>query len=290
MAKFLISAFADEAHNGINGQIEALKRNGLFCIEPRAMNLGPVIAKTDEELAEIKRRFDEEGIIVPSFGSPIGKYKITDDFEPHLELFRRALYVCKVFGAKRMRIFSFFVEQDKLDEYRDEVIRRMKILVSEAAEAGVILCHENEGEIYGQDPERVADLLAAVPGLRGIYDPANYVYCQRDPVAGFEATAPYFEYMHVKDCLYEGRTLVPAGAGEGHLKEALETIDKMTDAEVVLTVEPHLFVSESYKQFDGKELKNKFVFATADEAFDYAVNALKEMLAEIGHPVVNGRA
>ena len=32
------------------------------------------------------------------------------------------------------------------------------------------------------------------------------------------------------------------------------------------------------------------VFATADEAFDYAVNALKEMLAEIGHPVVNGRA
>ena len=128
MAKFLISAFADEAHNGINGQIEALKRNGLFCIEPRAMNLGPVIAKTDEELAEIKRRFDEEGIIVPSFGSPIGKYKITDDFEPHLELFRRALYVCKVFGAKRMRIFSFFVEQDKLDEYRDEVIRRMKEL------------------------------------------------------------------------------------------------------------------------------------------------------------------
>ena len=74
------------------------------------------------------------------------------------------------------------------------------------------------------------------------------------------------------------------------IKNALAKIDKMTDAEVVLTVEPHLFVSESYKQFDGKELKNKFVFATADEAFDYAVNALKEMLAEIGHPVVNGRA
>ena len=51
MAKFLISAFADEAHNGINGQVEALKRNGLFCIEPRAMNFGAVLAKTDEELA-----------------------------------------------------------------------------------------------------------------------------------------------------------------------------------------------------------------------------------------------
>ena len=75
MAKFLISAFADEAHNGINGQVEALKRNGLFCIEPRAMNFGAVLAKTDEELAAIKKRFDDEGIIVPSFGSPLVNIK-----------------------------------------------------------------------------------------------------------------------------------------------------------------------------------------------------------------------
>ena len=290
MAKFLISAFADEARNSLEGQIGALKRNGLFCIEPRAMSLGPVLAKTDEELAAIKKRFDEEGIIVPSFGSPIGKYSITDDFEPHLASFRRALEVCHALDTKRMRIFSFFVPQDKLDEYRDEVLRRMKIMVAEATEAGVILCHENESGIYGQEPERVADLLASVPGLRAIYDPANYVYYESDPVRGLDATMPRFEYMHVKDCLYEGHTLVPAGAGEGRLKEALQRIDKEIEGEVVLTVEPHLYVSESYKQFDGKELKNKYVFATAEEAFDYAVNALKEMLAEIGHPVQNGRA
>lgn len=290
MAKFLISAFADEARNSLEGQIGALKRNGLFCIEPRAMNLGPVLAKTDEELAAIKKRLDEEGIIVPSFGSPIGKYSITDDFEPHLASFRRALEVCHALDTKRMRIFSFFVPQDKLDEYRDEVLRRMKIMVAEATEAGVTLCHENESGIYGQEPERVADLLASVPGLRAIYDPANYVYYESDPVRGLDATMPRFEYMHVKDCLYEGHTLVPAGAGEGRLKEALQRIDKEIEGEVVLTVEPHLYVSESYKQFDGKELKNKYVFATAEEAFDYAVNALKEMLAEIGHPVQNGRA
>ena len=290
MAKFLISAFADEARNSLEGQIGALKRNGLFCIEPRAMNLGPVLAKTDKELAAIKKRLDEEGIIVPSFGSPIGKYSITDDFEPHLASFRRALEVCHALDTKRMRIFSFFVPQDKLDEYRDEVLRRMKIMVAEATEAGITLCHENESGIYGQEPERVTDLLESVPGLRAIYDPANYVYYESDPARGLDATMPRFEYMHVKDCLYEGHTLVPAGAGEGRLKEALQRIDKEIEGEVVLTVEPHLYVSESYKQFDGKELKNKYVFATAEEAFDYAVNALKEMLAEIGHPVVDGRA
>ena len=65
------------------------------------------------------------------------------------------------------------------------------------------------------------------------------------------------------------------GAGKTTLMRIVATIMEATEGEIF---------------FDGKELKNKFVFATADEAFDYAVNALKEMLAEIGHPVVDGRA
>ena len=80
----------------------------------------------------------------------------------------------------------------------------------------------------------------------------------------------------------------PYGPQRSRVQEALEKIDKMFDGEVVLTVEPHLFVSDSYKKFAGKELKHKFVFETSDEAFDYAVNTLKKLLAEIGHPVENG--
>ena len=289
MAKFLISAFADEASESLEGQIAALKRNGLTCIEPRNMNGGPVLKKTDEELAEIRRRLDEEGISVPSFGSPIGKYKIEEDFEPHLNDFRRALEVCKALGTKRMRMFSFFVPQDKLAENREEVMRRLRIMLDEAKEAGILLCHENEGKIYGESPAGVEDLLKTLPDLKGIFDPANFVHSQHDAVKGLEVTLPNFEYMHVKDCLYEGSVIVPAGAGEGHVKEALEKIDKMFDGEVVLTVEPHLFFSDSYKKFDGKELKHKFVFESSNEAFDYAVNALKGILAEIGHPIVNGR-
>ena len=289
MAKFLISAFADEASESLEGQIAALKRNGLHCIEPRNINGGAVLKKTDEELYEIRRQLDEAGISVPSFGSPIGKYQITDDFAPHLADFRRALEVCKILGTKRMRMFSFFVPQDKLEEYRDEVMKRMQIMLDEAKEAGILLCHENEGKIYGECPEAVEDLLKTLPDLRGIYDPANYVHSQHDAVKGLEVTIPSLEYMHVKDCLYEGSVIVPAGAGEGHVKEALEKIDKLFDGEIVLTVEPHLFTSESYKKFDGKELKHKFIFETSDEAFDYAVNALKAMLAEIGHPIVDGR-
>ncbi len=288
MAKFIISAFADEAGESIEAQIAALKRNGLHCIEPRNMNGGPVLRKTDEELAEIRRQLDEAGISVPSFGSPIGKYKIEEDFEPHLKDFRRALEVCKALGTKRMRMFSFFVPQDQLAEYREEVMRRLKIMLAEAKEAGILLCHENEGKIYGESPEGVEDLLTTLPEMKGIFDAANFVHSQHDAVKGLEVTIPSFEYMHIKDCLYEGSVIVPAGEGEGHVKEALQKIDAMFDGEVVLTVEPHLYVSDSYKKFDGKELKHKFVFQTSDEAFDYAVNTLKKLLAEIGHPVENG--
>lgn len=290
MAKFLISAFADEASSSLDGQIAALKRNGLHCIEPRNIDSDGVIKMTDEELIGVKAKLDAAGISIPSFGSPIGKYKIEDDFEPHLATFRRALEICKILGTKRIRLFSYFVPQDKLAEYRDEVIRRMSIMLEEAKAAGITLCHENEGAIYGQNPEQVQDLLTTLPELRGIYDPANYVYYQQDPVKGLEVTIPSLEYMHVKDCLYENSTIVPAGMGEGHVKEALQKIDELFDGEIVLTVEPHLFQSQAHKQFDGKELHNKLVFETQDEAFDYAVNALKGLLAEIGHPVVDGRA
>ncbi len=288
MAKFLISAFADEACDELDGQIAALQRNGLHCIEPRSIG-GAVIKKSDEEIREIRQKLDEAGITVPSYGSPIGKYDITKEFGPHLEEFHRALEICKMLGTRRMRMFSFFIPEGKLAEYRDEVMRRLSVMLKDAKEAGILLCHENEGGIYGQNPEQVADLLTTLPDLRGVYDPANFVHRGQDAVKGLDATLPSLEYCHIKDCLYKDSVLVPAGAGDGHVKEALQRVDAAFDREIVLTVEPHLFAFQAYKEIDGREQKHLYHFNNSDESFDYAVNALKTMLAEIGHPVTDGR-
>lgn len=290
MAKFLLSAFADEASDELEGQIAALKRNGLHCIEPRSIS-GPVNKKSDAELFEIRRRLDDNGITVPSLGSPIGKYKIEDDFAPHLAEFRRTLEVCRILGTRRMRMFSFFVEQADLKKYRDEVIRRLSIMVEEAEKMGIQLCHENEGRIYGQNPAEVADILTNVPGLRGIHDPANYVYNHQDVDAGFEATLPKLEYLHMKDSTDEADpTLVPVGDGAGHVKETLAKVDKaFPDRTIVLTVEPHLFAFQAFRNIDARaELKNNYNFKDSNESFDYAVNALKKVLASIGHEIING--
>ena len=174
MAEFILSAFADEAGTTLKEQIEALKRNEIEYIEPRNINGKPILTLTDEELREVKAELDKNGIKVNSLGSPIGKYPIKQPFDAHLVDFMRAIEVCKILGTYRMRMFSFFVEQSELAEYRDEVIYRLTEMTRIAKEHGILLCHENESDIYGQNPSEMRDIMTSVPDIYGIFDPANY--------------------------------------------------------------------------------------------------------------------
>ena len=64
MARFILSAFADEAGSALEEQIAALKRNGIDYIEPRNINGKPILTLTDEELADVKAELDKNGIKV----------------------------------------------------------------------------------------------------------------------------------------------------------------------------------------------------------------------------------
>lgn len=282
MAKFILSAFADEAGDSIEAQIAALQRNGIGYIEPRAVDGTGVIFKTDEELSEIRRKLDEAGIRVSSLGSPIGKYPIDEPFEKHLEDFKRALHAAHMLGTTNMRTFSFFVEQDRIAECRDEVMRRMNVLLDMAEAEGITLCHENESRIYGQMPDEVEDLLTSLPKLRGIFDPANYRMNDADAERGIDITLPSLAYMHIKDAIFEEQMIVPAGEGEGRIADAIEKIDRSTDRAIFLSVEPHLMAFSAYKNIDEHELRGRYVFENSDESFDFAVSSLKKVLGSIG--------
>ena len=282
MAKFLISAFADEASSQLEKQIAALQRNGVGYIEPRNVN-GCLTKKTDEELTEIARAFDAAGIKVSSYGSPMGKIEIDGDFEHHMEKFERALRVCEILGTKRMRMFSFYLTPDRLSECRDEVMRRLTVMLDAAEARGIKLCHENEGEIYGQNPSEIRDLLTTLPRLGGIFDAANFVQCDQDPIEGIEATLPSLEYLHIKDALFESHAVVPAGMGDGQLEEVLRRVDAATDDVVFLSVEPHLKAFLAFSEIDRREFRSGLQFESSDESFDYAVNALKAILTGLGY-------
>ena len=283
MAVFALSAFADEAGNSLDEQIAALTGNGIRYIEPRNIDGKGILDHTEESLATIKEKLDAAGIKVGSLGSPIGKYDITADFDSYLVTFEKALRACEILGTKKMRMFSFFVEQDKLEEHRDEVIRRLQVMVKLATERGITLCHENESRIYGQMPKEVDDLMDSVDGLKAIFDPANYRMNDGDVMDGIAATLKNFAYLHIKDAVYETQTILPAGEGEGRIADVINIVNDKIDGEVMLTLEPHLAIFSAYASIDEHELKGKYVFKTNREAFDFATNTLKNLLIENGY-------
>ena len=287
MAKFILSAFADEAGDTIEKQIAALQRNGIGYIEPRAIDKKGVIFKTDEQLREIRRALLDGGIRVSSIGSPIGKYSIDEPLAPHLEDLKRAIHCAHMLDTDLIRMFSFFVPQDRLAECRNEVMDRLSVMLEMAKAEGITLCHENESKIYGQMPAEVADLLSNLPDLAGIFDPANYRMNGADAAEGIDVTLPSLKYMHVKDAIYSEQAIVPAGEGEGKIAEAIGKIDRQTDNAVFLSVEPHLRVFSAYASIDEHELKGRHVFNSSDESFDFAVSALKGLLRSEGF-VENG--
>ncbi|MBR2612005.1 MAG: sugar phosphate isomerase/epimerase [Clostridia bacterium] len=283
MAKFILSAFADEAAESLDGQIEALLSNGIYQIEPRNIDKKGILDLSEEELTVISQKLKDNGIGVYSLGSPIGKYPIDEPFEVHIDAFAKALRACQILGAKNMRMFSFFVEQADLAKYRDTVLQRMSTLLALAKCADVRLCHENESRIYGQMPEEVNDLVENLPGLYMIFDPANYRMNDGDIDAGIQATLKRLGYLHIKDAIFETQTIVPAGEGEGKIEEVLALVDKVTDDVITLTLEPHLFAFEAYKSIDEHELRGTHHFESATEAFAFAVTSLKNILIKLGY-------
>ena len=284
MAKYIITGFADEAASDLKGQIEALKRNNMGYIEVRNIDGKCVIDYTEEEIKEFKDELDAAGIKVSSVGSPIGKYNITDEFEPHFERFKKAVKTSQILGTKNIRMFSFFIpDGEKATNYREEVLKRLSTMVEYAEKEGVLLCHENEAKIYGCLPAEVKDILENVKGIRGIFDPANYIMDDADITWAVDNTKQYIEYLHIKDACLDGHIIVPAGHGDGKISEVLTKISEIKDDETFLSIEPHLFKFTGYSNLDNRELKHKFHFANQNESFDAAVNALKDILKNLGY-------
>ncbi len=67
--------------------MDVLDQHGIKYIEMRGVNGKLLVYYSLGEVKEIKKQLDEGGFKISAIGSPLGKIKITDDFEPHLESF-----------------------------------------------------------------------------------------------------------------------------------------------------------------------------------------------------------
>ena len=259
---WVMSGFADEIDPDLETQCAVLDDLGIRYLELRSAWDVNVLDLTDEQVAEVKHILDAHGIGVSSIGSPIGKINVTDDFDEHLRRMDRAVEVAQILGAPYIRVFSFFLTADQRPEdHRDEVVRRMSALAERAAAGGVVMLHENEKEIFGDVPARVHDLVTAVdsPALRLAWDAANYVQCGVVPFPeAYALLRPYTDYIQVKDAVLATGEVVPAGEGDGRLRVTVRALADDGD-EGFVSMEPHLSSAHHLGGFSGPD---NFVRAT----------------------------
>lgn len=268
---FKISCFADEISSDLHEQIKIMNRNNVKYVELRGVWNKNVLDLSDSELDTIKEEFSKNGIKVSSIGSPIGKVNIKDDFDKHLNRFKRAIEVALKMESQYIRIFSFFMDKEEQDLHEDTVIQRLKIMLDIAIENNIVLLHENEADIYGETSEKCLKLFKSLPNasFKAVFDPSNFVIAGEDVYDdSFKKLKEYVEYIHVKDSKKGTKEIVVAGQGDGGIKEILEELRDKDG--MFVSLEPHLAHGGKYRGFSGPEL-----FETALQALKGILNELK---------------
>lgn len=263
---FTLSAFADEISPDPEQQIAVLKACDIRFIELRSILNTNVLSLTDLQLEEFKSLLEKHEMKLSAIGSPLGKTRIDEPFEDLLPKYQRAVELCYMFGTPNIRIFSFYNAQGATgwtDKARVEVLDRLSYMVEKAGQTNVRLLHENEHNIYGDDPERVRDILSILvgPHFGAICDPGNYEYCGFDPVRGWELTRDRTVHFHIKDWVKgEPQARLP-GEGNGKIPEIIADAVKR-EFDGFATMEPHLLGGGPTGGKTGPEL-----FPTAVAAF-----------------------
>lgn len=276
-----ISGFADEIDQSLEKQIKLLNQLNINYVEFRSANGKGVADYSEEEAFEAATQLKKSGIGVSAIGSPIGKISITDSFEPHMERLRHIVRLAEIFNTKYIRMFSFFIPNgQEVYRYKDEVWRRMDEMVNYAAKTNCVLLHENEKDIYGDIAPRCLELMESFSSANFscTFDFANFVQCKQDTLVAYDMLKPYISYIHVKDALLGTGDVVPAGSGDGHLREILTDLDKNGYAGI-LSLEPHLAQFEGLKNLERRAKER--TLTDGEAAFTMAYEALIKLLKEI---------
>src|SRR5208282_5509158 len=269
----ILSGFADEISPDPEEQLATLAAESITHLELRSAWSVNVADFTAGQLTAFRAALDRAGVRVSAIGSPIGKIPVEAPLRPELERMRRIAGIAGELGTAIVRVFSFFIPPGEPPErHRQQVIDRMAALAAIAAEHGLILAHENEKEIYGDTADRCHDLITSVDSsaFQATFDAANFVQCGVRPFTqAYHLLRPYLVYLQVKDALAATGEVVPAGQGDGQVRETLAAL-RDSGFDGFMSLEPHLAQAGRYGGFSGPE------------GFTRASQYLKLILNELG--------
>lgn len=162
----ILTGFADEIAASLDTQMQVLDKLQMKHIEMRGVDGRNFVEYSKAEARQIKKRLDDRGFSLSAVGSPIGKIRITDDFTPHMELFKHTVELAHIMNTPNIRMFSFYGPEGESDSssWRAEVMERLGQFVDYAAANEIVMLHENEKGIYGGDGSGLSGHSQAVFG------------------------------------------------------------------------------------------------------------------------------
>lgn len=271
-----LSAFADEVSDNFLEQMDFLIAENIKYIEPRFFdNHKNIIDLTSSELKIARKLLTDNGIGISAIGSPIGKVRVDEPFDIHLDKFKHVVELANFLNTKQIRIFSYYAPQGKnVFDFRDEIIARMLRKVDLIKDLDIVMVLENEANLYGQTPDKCVDIVRTVnsPRLRLCYDPANFVAAlgTKDNVRTiWPIMKSHVSHIHIKDWKVGAVIGSMPGQGDAQIKLLLEELAK-TNYSNFITMEPHL---REGGQFGG---------TTGSELFAQAVKETKRMAQDAG--------
>lgn len=252
--------FADEAADGIAGQIAATRALGWDAIELRKIDGVMLRDVPDDAFDRAAGLLADAGLSVPCVGSGIANNPKRPDAadEPSLDEARRLLPRLKRLGTRLVRVMSWRLLSGEAPERQlaEQRIARLREVAAVLADAGVTLVHENCCGWGGAGWRQSLQLVEGVPGLKLVFDMGNVV---RDAVidepAHTDGSAPqasawsfyrrvreHIVHVHLKDARAN-----PDGSatwcwpGEGHAELERIVTDLLARGYAgAFSIEPHL--------------------------------------------------
>ncbi|SEN86922.1 sugar phosphate isomerase/epimerase [Paenibacillus sp. OV219] len=229
-----LGVITDEVSSDIITALDFAAANGLKHIEIRSVDNRNVLVLSDEEADRIRTEAQSRGLFISCIASPVFKCALDasrqvaegDRFNQaersvteHFAMLERALELGERLGTNRIRIFSFWREEEPIARFEAEIVSHLTRAAKLAEERGMLLLLENEPSCNGGFAVEIARLAAVVqsPALRILWDPGNEQYGSKPSYPeGYSAVREFIAHVHLKDVVLdaEGKPrAVPIGAG-----------------------------------------------------------------------------
>ncbi|AZN43946.1 sugar phosphate isomerase/epimerase [Paenibacillus albus] len=265
-----LGVITDEVSSDIITALDFAAANGLKHVEIRSVDSRNVLALSDEEADRIRQETESRGLFISCIASPVFKCALDasrqvaegDRFNQaersvaeHFAMLERAMELAERLGTNRIRIFSFWREEEPIERFEAEIVSHLTRAAKLAEERGMLLLLENEPSCNGGFAEEVARFASAVqsPALRVLWDPGNEQYGSRPCFPeGYAMVRELLAHVHLKDVLLdaEGKPrAVPIGDGIVPYAEHFQAL-REDGYDGLFTIETH-YIPEGGTAMEG---------------------------------------